>query len=74
VFDRCRVEEPPLFEVGNGQQAACWLAEGGRSLPTLPARAPEPIRAADAMAVTSADVPADTTAATAATMVAEPNA
>ncbi|MBA2382166.1 MAG: ABC transporter ATP-binding protein [Chloroflexi bacterium] len=36
VFDRCRVEEPPLFDVGGGQQAACWLAEGGRSLPVLP--------------------------------------
>jgi oligopeptide/dipeptide ABC transporter ATP-binding protein len=38
VFDRCRVEEPPLFDVGGGQQAACWLAEpsvaaGGRGLP-----------------------------------------
>jgi oligopeptide/dipeptide ABC transporter ATP-binding protein len=36
VFDRCRVEEPPLFDVGVGQQAACWLAEGGRALPVLP--------------------------------------
>ena len=36
VFDRCRVEEPPLFDVGAGHQAACWLAEGGRSLPVLP--------------------------------------
>ena len=26
-FDRCRVEEPPLFDVGGGQAAACWLAE-----------------------------------------------
>ncbi len=36
AFDRCRVEEPPLFDVGAGQQAACWLAEGGRALPVLP--------------------------------------
>jgi oligopeptide/dipeptide ABC transporter ATP-binding protein len=36
VFDRCRVEEPPLFEIGGGQSAACWLAEGGRSLPVVP--------------------------------------
>jgi oligopeptide/dipeptide ABC transporter ATP-binding protein len=36
AFDRCRVQEPPLFEVGDGHQAACWLAEGGRSLPVLP--------------------------------------
>jgi oligopeptide/dipeptide ABC transporter ATP-binding protein len=35
AFDRCRVEEPPLFDVGPGQQAACWLAEGGRTLPVL---------------------------------------
>jgi oligopeptide/dipeptide ABC transporter ATP-binding protein len=38
AFDRCSVEEPPLFDVGNGQSAACWLAEpgvadGGRALP-----------------------------------------
>ncbi|HEY3334143.1 MAG TPA: ABC transporter ATP-binding protein [Candidatus Limnocylindrales bacterium] len=29
AFDRCTVEEPPLFEVGDGHQAACWLAEAG---------------------------------------------
>jgi peptide/nickel transport system ATP-binding protein len=27
TFDRCRVEEPPLLDVGGGQAAACWLAE-----------------------------------------------
>jgi oligopeptide/dipeptide ABC transporter ATP-binding protein len=27
AFDRCRVEEPPLIDVGGGQSAACWLAE-----------------------------------------------
>ncbi len=50
VFDRCRTEEPPLFDVRGGQQAACWLAEGGRELPMFPVRAgvppttpPEPI-------------------------------
>ena len=36
AFDRCRVEEPPLFDVGHGQQAACWLVEGGRNLPVMP--------------------------------------
>jgi oligopeptide/dipeptide ABC transporter ATP-binding protein len=37
AFDRCRVEEPPLFDIGtDGQQAACWLAEGGHALPPLP--------------------------------------
>ena len=39
VFDRCRVESPPLFDVGGGQEAACWLAEGGRELPMFPLRA-----------------------------------
>jgi oligopeptide/dipeptide ABC transporter ATP-binding protein len=42
AFDRCRVEEPPLFDVGGGQSAACWLAEpsiadGGRALPVTTA-------------------------------------
>jgi oligopeptide/dipeptide ABC transporter ATP-binding protein len=40
AFDRCRVEEPPLFDVGLGHQAACWLVEGGRSLPVLDAATP----------------------------------
>jgi peptide/nickel transport system ATP-binding protein len=40
AFDRCRVEEPPLFDVGEGQQAACWLAEPdpadrSRALPVI---------------------------------------
>jgi peptide/nickel transport system ATP-binding protein len=26
AFDRCRVEEPELADVGGGQAAACWLA------------------------------------------------
>jgi oligopeptide/dipeptide ABC transporter ATP-binding protein len=29
AFDRCRVESPPLFDVGGGQAAACWLAAPG---------------------------------------------
>ena len=33
AFDRCAVEEPPLFDVGGGQSAACWLAEPARALP-----------------------------------------
>jgi oligopeptide/dipeptide ABC transporter ATP-binding protein len=36
VFDRCRTEEPPLFDVGGGQSAACWLAES--SAPPEPER------------------------------------
>jgi len=48
AFDRCRVEEPPLIDVGEGQMSACWLAEGGRRLPvfdTAPA-VPTPTAAA----------------------------
>jgi len=36
AFDRCRVDAPPLFDVGGGQRSACWLNEGGRSLPVMP--------------------------------------
>jgi len=39
AFDRCRVDEPPLFDVGGGQQAACWLVEGG----AIEARDPAPV-------------------------------
>src|SRR4051794_7684131 len=38
AFDRCRVEEPPLLEVAEGHQAACWLAQvGPRDLPVIDA-------------------------------------
>ncbi len=48
AFDRCRVEEPPLFDVGGEQRAACWLVEpGARGLPVVPT----------ASAVTSAAAP-----------------
>ncbi len=43
AFDRCTTEEPPLFDVGDGQRAACWLAEGGRSLPVMPVSVTAPI-------------------------------
>jgi peptide/nickel transport system ATP-binding protein len=44
AFDRCRSEEPPLFDVGGGQASACWLAapelaDGGRALPVVEATA-----------------------------------
>ena len=29
VFDRCRVEEPPVFEAAPGQTARCWLLAPG---------------------------------------------
>jgi oligopeptide/dipeptide ABC transporter ATP-binding protein len=35
ILERCTREEPPLFDVGDGHQAACWLAEpGAGGLPT----------------------------------------
>jgi len=30
AFDRCKVDEPPLFQLEDGHAAACWLAEPGR--------------------------------------------
>jgi len=45
AFDRCRVESPPLFEVPGGAAAACWLVEGGRSLPVLPSSPSAPLEA-----------------------------
>ncbi len=50
AFDRCETEEPPLFDVGGGQHAACWLVEGGRSLPVLAATTPSPAPASTANA------------------------
>jgi oligopeptide/dipeptide ABC transporter ATP-binding protein len=35
AFDRCRAEEPPLIQVGDGHLAACWLA-GTAALAALP--------------------------------------
>ncbi len=45
AFDRCKVEEPPLFDIGGGQEAACWLVEGGRSLPVMAAASTAPASA-----------------------------
>jgi peptide/nickel transport system ATP-binding protein len=43
AFDRCKVEEPPLFDVGGGQQAACWLADGrAPAAPPQPPLSPRP--------------------------------
>jgi oligopeptide/dipeptide ABC transporter ATP-binding protein len=39
AFDRCKVEEPPLFDLGGGQSAACWLVEDVRVGAGLPATA-----------------------------------
>ncbi len=32
VFDKCRVEEPPLFRLENRQTARCWLYEPGANV------------------------------------------
>jgi peptide/nickel transport system ATP-binding protein len=38
AFERCRTEEPPLLDVGDGHRAACWLAQAGpRDLPVIDA-------------------------------------
>jgi len=50
AFDRCKVDEPPLFDVGGGQSAACWLAEDGEL----------PIAQTTGVAIAAAD-PAPTT-------------
>ncbi len=31
AFERCRLREPPLFNLGNGHLSACWLNEGEAS-------------------------------------------
>jgi peptide/nickel transport system ATP-binding protein len=31
AFERCLQEEPPLFDVGNGQTTRCWLYDNGAS-------------------------------------------
>lgn len=35
AFDRCRTEEPPLFDVGDGHAARCWFA--APDAPPMPA-------------------------------------
>jgi peptide/nickel transport system ATP-binding protein len=68
AFDRCRVEEPPLFDVGPGQRAACWLVEHGTRLPVLDAaaiaRTRETAIATAELPVVETDVPAAAAAAT----------
>jgi oligopeptide/dipeptide ABC transporter ATP-binding protein len=35
ILERCRAEEPPLFDLGGGRASACWLAESGKPLPAF---------------------------------------
>ncbi len=44
AFDRCRVEEPALIEVGDGHLAACWLA-GTPAMAALPVVEADPAAA-----------------------------
>ncbi len=46
VIDRCKVEEPPFVDYGNGHFAACWRARESSSL--MPGRAVESAAAANA--------------------------
>jgi len=59
AFDRCTVDEPPLFDVGDGHKAACWLAEAGPlNLPVI-----EAVEAAGGSEVAAADIGVATEAA-----------
>ena len=60
AFDRCTVEEPPLFDLGGGQAAACWLAEPG----AVPSPGPAAERVAGAVPVAEAMPSSSGTAAT----------
>jgi oligopeptide/dipeptide ABC transporter ATP-binding protein len=46
AFDRCRVEEPPLFQLGDGHAAACWLAERDQVSAVQPATGSSLVEAA----------------------------
>ena len=38
IMARCRTEEPPLIDLGDGRASACWLAESGKPLPAVERR------------------------------------
>jgi oligopeptide/dipeptide ABC transporter ATP-binding protein len=60
AFDRCRVEAPPLFDVGGGQAAACWLAEPDAQAATVAAAAETRVAGAHVAPVRApADAPGD---------------
>ncbi len=40
IMERCRTQEPPLIDLGDGRASACWLAESGKPLPAVERRAP----------------------------------
>jgi peptide/nickel transport system ATP-binding protein len=35
IMERCRREEPPLIDLGDGRASACWLAESGKPRPEI---------------------------------------
>jgi oligopeptide/dipeptide ABC transporter ATP-binding protein len=71
AFDRCTVEEPPLFDLGGGQAAACWLAEPGAT--TSPSTASSATERA-ASAVPQAEAIPPSSSATTATASEQENA
>jgi oligopeptide/dipeptide ABC transporter ATP-binding protein len=54
ILERCKSEEPPLFDVGGGQASACWLAEHGGRLPVLAPTVTVPAAEVDEAAATGA--------------------
>jgi oligopeptide/dipeptide ABC transporter ATP-binding protein len=47
ILERCKTEEPPLIQLGDGRAAACWLAESGKPLPAVVRRGPSTVAAAE---------------------------
>ena len=43
ILARCRAEEPPLIDLGDGRSSACWLAESGKPLPAVERRVGAPV-------------------------------
>ena len=41
AMEKCHQEYPPVFDVGDGQSAACWLREDGASTPAAAESAPD---------------------------------
>ncbi len=54
ILERCRAEEPPLIDLGDGRASACWLAESGKPLPAIERRVAPAV--VDAVAMGTAPV------------------
>ncbi len=54
VMDKCRREEPPLADLGDGQAVRCWVAQEGKlSLDRAATTAPSPAEAAESIRVST---------------------